>query len=243
MSNLEGKVVIITGAAGGQGKAEAQLMAKKGAKVVLADIDERGGAAADEIGENALFVRHDVSSAEGWRDLVERTVRHFGGVDGLVNNAAILEMVALPDVTPDIFERHYRINQLGPFLGMSAVLEPMRQRGKGSIVNIASVAATRGMPFHFSYSAAKWAVRGMTHSAAMELGPLGIRVNAVLPGAVMTQMLAGYSEKQLADAAAMLPLRRIGDPEDVAEVVAFLISDASAYMAGAEVAVDGGFVA
>jgi 3alpha(or 20beta)-hydroxysteroid dehydrogenase len=240
MQHLTGKVAIITGAAGGQGEAEARLFVAQGAQVVLTDIQEKGEAVASELGDAAFFVRHDVADAGAWQQVVAETLRCFGKVDVLVNNAALFNPKPLAETSAAELEQHFRVNQLGVFLGMQAVLKSMSETGNGSIINISSISGVRNIPGQFAYAASKWAVRGMTGCAAAELGRVGIRVNSVYPGLIDTPMLAGNSPETNAAYASMVPLGRMADAKEVAEVVAFLASDAASYVNGAEIAVDAG---
>ena len=181
MGRLSGKVAIITGAAGGQGEAEARLFVAEGARVAITDIQERGRQVAAELGDAAFFLHHDVSDSAAWTRVVSETLRRFGKLDALVNNAAMFNPKTLVDTSAAELEQHFRVNQLGVFLGMKAVIEPLQASKGGSIVNISSVSAMRAIPGQFAYAASKWAVRGMTGNAAFELARLGIRVNAVYP--------------------------------------------------------------
>ena len=240
MDRLSGKVAIITGAAGGQGEAEARLFVALGAKVTITDIQASGQKVAAELGDSAFFMRQDVSDGSAWTEVIAETLRRFGKVDALVNNAAIFNPKPLIDTSADELEQHFRINQLGVFLGMKSVIEPMKAAGRGSIVNISSVSGLRNIPGQFAYAASKWAVRGMTGNAAAELARFGIRVNAVYPGLINTPMLAGNTPETNARFARSVPIGRMAEPGEVAEVVAFLVSDAASYVNGAEIAVDGG---
>lgn len=241
MMSLAGKVAIVTGAAGGQGAAEAALLVRRGAAVLLTDIAEPDVEVLSELGDRAAFVPHDVACSTDWDRVVAEAEARFGALDILVNNAGIFVAAAIGDTSPELFERHYRVNQLGVFLGMRAVVPAMKRRGGGAIINIASVGAARGYPGEFAYCASKWAVRGMTRCAAHDLAPFGIRVNTVMPGAIDTPMLGGMDEQgQWID---HIPLRRIGDAEEIAETVAFLASEAAQFMTGSEVVVDGGMLA
>lgn len=242
--DLDGKVAIVTGASTGQGAEEARLLIARRARVVLADIDTvRGESLADELGHQAFFQRHDVADPHSWTDIVAATLDRYGRIDALVNNAAIYAPMCLQDTSPDDFDRFYRINQRGVFLGMKAVIEPMTRGDGGAIVNIGSAAGLRGRPSLFPYATSKWALRGMTRCAAHDLAPLGIRVNAILPGIIDTEMYRANTAERRALLEAPIPLGRIGQPDDVAGAVVFLISDAARYISGAEIAIDGALTA
>jgi 3alpha(or 20beta)-hydroxysteroid dehydrogenase len=244
MGCLDGKVAIITGAARGQGAAAARRFAEEGARVVIGDIlDDVGKELAEAIGGQAIYRHLDVSSEDDWKTVVDETLEALGGVDVLVNNAGILRFAALPDMPLVDYLQIVNINQVGTFLGMRAVAKPMMAAGRGSIVNISSVEGLAGMPYLTAYTSTKFAIRGMTKVAALELGPHGIRVNSVHPGMIETDMVkdaAGGHEVDLSPAAKRIALRRMGQPEDIAEVVLFLASDRSSYVTGAEIAADGG---
>ena len=248
MGRLDGFVALITGAASprGQGAAEGRLFAGEGAQVVLTDVvDDEGERTATSIGAAATYRHLDVTSDESWRSVVEAVCTAHGRLDVLVNNAGVWDAGTLADLTPEAYRRVIEINQVGVFLGMRAVAPHMRGRGRGSIVNISSNAGLGvNLPNlaggkALAYVASKWAVRGMTRSAALELAPFGVRVNAVYPGPVDTAMIGGGHEA----IAAGLPLGRLAGPEEIARVALFLASDESSYVNGAEIAVDGGTTA
>jgi 3alpha(or 20beta)-hydroxysteroid dehydrogenase len=240
VSQFQEKVVLISGGARGQGAAEARLLVSKGAKVVIGDVLEaEGRRLADELGENAVFLRHDVTEEADWTKAVETAVR-LGPLHGMVNNAGIYLPATLLETDVALFERHVRINQLGCFLGLKAVVGAMERAGNGSIVNISSVAGLRGSPGAFAYSATKWALRGMTKAAAIELAPRHIRVNSVHPGPIDTEMLSVRTPEQSRQRIQQVPMKRMGTAEEVAKLVVFLLSDDSAYITGAEVSIDGG---
>jgi len=239
MTSLQGKVAIITGAASGQGAAEARLFVAEGAQVVITDIGD-GDAVAAQLGDRSLFVRHDVSDEAGWADVVKQTLQRFDRLDVLVNNAGVYKPRSLVDTDTALWDLHYRVNQLGVFLGMRAVVEAMAGSGGGSIVNVSSGAGMKNVPGMFAYATSKWAVRGMTKLAASELAPLGIRVNSIHPGIIDTPMLGENTAERLKMFEDMIPMRRMGTPDEVAQLVLFLVSDASSYVTGAEVTVDGG---
>lgn len=240
MSRLQDKIILITGAARGQGAAEARLFVKEGAKVVITDVrEDEGRTLAGELGSAALFLRHDVTSETEWQRAIDAAAS-LGGLHGLVNNAGIYQPARLLDTDTALFERHMRINQLGPFLGMKLVVPLMERSGGGSIVNISSVAGLRGSPGAIAYSATKWALRGMTKGAAADLAAKNIRVNSVHPGPIDTHMLDVRTPEQNAKRLQSVPMRRMGTAEEVADLVLYLLSDESRYVTGAEVAIDGG---
>jgi 3alpha(or 20beta)-hydroxysteroid dehydrogenase len=247
---LEGRTALVTGSARGTGEATARLLAAEGARVVVSDVlDERGEAVAAQIGEAALYQRLDVTSEADWARAVECAVDRFGSLDILVNNAAILLMKALPDTELAEFQRVVAVNQVGTFLGMKAAFEPMKRAGGGSIVNVSSIDGLRTQNGLVAYCASKWAVRGMTRVAALELGRYGIRVNAVCPEAGGPEMVAEFlpegvdlEEVFAQQMPALAPQRqrsiadRVGD---VARMILFLASDESASCTGADFVVDG----
>src|SRR3954454_7658330 len=247
MGCLDGKVAIVTGAARGQGAAAARLFVAEGARVVIGDVlDDLGKQLADSLGDAAIYQHLDVSSEDDWHSVVDETVQTLGGVDVLVNNAGILRFAALPDMALEDYLRIVNINQVGTFLGMKTVAKPMIAAGQGSIVNISSVEGLAGMPYLTAYTTTKFAIRGMTKVAALELRPMGIRVKSVPPGMIETDMAKAAAGGHYVDpspAAKRIPLRRMGQSEDIAEVVLFLASERSSYVTGAETAPDGGATA
>lgn len=233
-----GKVVVITGAARGQGAAEAEALAAEGALVIATDVlDDEGAALAARLAPAVEYVHLDVTEPAEWQALAMHIESEHGRVDALVNNAGVPARGRLPDVDLDVWERTFRINVTGPMLGMK-YLVPLMPSG-GSIVNICSVAAMSG---HVAapYTSSKWALRGLSRSASLELGSRGIRVNAVMPGLVDTPMMAGASPAFEAAALADTPLGRKATPDEIAPLIVYLVSDESAYMSGAEIAIDGG---
>lgn len=247
---LEGKVALVSGAARGMGKAAAELFAAEGAKVAICDIvDDEGKALAAAIGENAVFLHLDVRSEDDWSAATAATVAAFGKLDIVVNNAGIGEMTPFADMSLDDYRRVTEINQTGVFLGMKAAIEPMTAAGGGSIINISSIDGMIAQTQVLHYVASKWAVRGMTKAAAIELAPRGIRVNSVHPGFIHTsignpagtpspegrELLESYAQK-------WTPIGRAGEPEDIAKLMLFLASDESGYSTGSEFVADGGMI-
>jgi NAD(P)-dependent dehydrogenase (short-subunit alcohol dehydrogenase family) len=233
------RVALVTGAARGQGLAIVRRLLRDGVAVLAADVlaDELR-TAVGEIGDPRVrAVDLDVTSEDSWRDAVAAAGREFGGLNVLVNNAGILARAPLAREDPGQFERLWRVNCLGLLLGMQAAVPLLEKAGQPAIVNNLSNVAVRAFTRHASYTSSKWAARGLTQAAAIELAELGIRVNAVLPGPVDTPMHDARTIERLRGAT---PLGRIGTPDDIAEVVAFLASPAAGFMTGAEVIVDGG---
>lgn len=239
MGRLDGKVAIITGAARGQGEVEARLFAAEGARVVLGDVlDAEGAAVAAELGDAAAYTHLDVGDESQWSAAVALAEERFGPVSVLVNNAGVLHFAAVHKTDPADFERVWRINLHGAFLGIRAVVPSMVRAGGGSIVNISSTAGLQGQPFLSAYVASKWGLRGLTKTAAIDLGRKGIRVNSVHPGGIDTPMLAGTDPD--APFYKRLPIGRVGTSDEVARAVLFLASDEASYTTGAELAIDGG---
>jgi 3alpha(or 20beta)-hydroxysteroid dehydrogenase len=243
MSRLEGKVALITGAARGQGAAEARLFVAEGARVVMGDVlDDEGKATADELGDAAIYRHLDVTSEEDWRDAVADAVDRFGGLHVLVANAGIsLGQRTILDTPVDDYRRIIEVNQVGTFVGVRTAAPAVIASGGGSMVLISSINGIFGVGGSSAYSSSKWAVRGLTKVAAMEFGSSGIRVNSVHPGAIDTVMLSPPGKIDIRPAvAAMSPMQRVGQPEEVAELVCWLASDASSFCTGAEFVIDGG---
>jgi NAD(P)-dependent dehydrogenase (short-subunit alcohol dehydrogenase family) len=240
--DLEGRAAVVTGAARGQGRAIARRLAAAGARIVAGDVlTEELAALDDELGDAVVTGALDVRDAASWESLLERGAAAFGRVDVLVNNAGVLRVRRIEHETPDDFENVWRVNCLGPFLGVQAALPHLRAAGGGAIVNTLSTAAFTAWSHHGAYVSAKFALRGLTKVAALELAVDGIRVNAVVPGPIATPMVLRDDDAEARDRlGASTPLGRIGEAEDVAEAVAYLVSDRSSFVTGAEITVDGG---
>lgn len=240
MNRFENRVYLVSGGARGLGEAQARGLVAEGAWVVIGDVlTEAGQMLAAELGPACVFQSLDVTSEAQWSDAVAMAER-MGALHGLVNNAGVYKPVALVDTDAAEFERHTRINQLGTFLGMRAVVPALQRTGTGAIVNMSSTVALRSAPNSIAYTASKWAVRGMTKAAALELAPSNIRVNSVHPGPIDTNMLDVRSREENLRRVQQLPMKRLGTKEEIAGLVLFLLSDASLYMTGSEVAMDGG---
>lgn len=246
MVELQNKIALISGAARGQGAATARLFVALGARVVIGDIlTGEGEALARELGEAGVFTPLDVTSKADWQKAVAVAEQAYGGLDILVNNAGIIKVGSIDAMSEEDFMQVVNTNLLGCFLGMQAALPLLRRSRAAAIVNISSTAGIEGVPGVSAYVASKFGVRGISRSAALELGHAGIRVNSVHPGLIDTAMVnapefAGADRK---GTIAALPIPRIGEPVDVAHMVAFLASDAAAYCTGAEYLVDGGAMA
>ncbi|WP_423798074.1 glucose 1-dehydrogenase [Neobacillus sp. SAB-20_R2A] len=243
MARLKGKVAIITGAAQGMGASHARRFVEEGAKVVLTDLnEEKGSQFASELGENALFFKQNVTSAEDWANVVAKAEEKFGPVNILVNNAGITMAKSILETTEEEYRRIVDINQVSVFLGMKTVIPSMQKAGGGSIVNISSINGIVGGAV--GYTDTKFAVRGMTKAAAMECSHYGIRVNSVHPGVIATPMVVQEDTKAAVEEFAKhIPLKRVAQPEEVTNLVLYLASDESSYSTGAEFIVDGGITA
>src|SRR6476661_1024884 len=241
---LDNRVVVVTGGARGQGAAEVEALAREGATVLATDVlDEEGQVLAEKLTAEGLAVdyRHlDVRSPEEWAALAAEIDSVHGRVDALVNNAGVAARERLPDVSLDAWQRTFDINVTGPMLGIQALVPLMRPGS--SIVNICSVAAMAGHAAA-AYTSSKWALRGLTRTASLELGERGIRVNAVMPGLVDTPLMASASPAFTDAALAEIPLGRVGQVADIAPTIVFLVSDDAAYYNGAEIVIDGGLTA
>ena len=251
MGRLDNKVAFVSGAARGMGQSHCRVFAAEGAKVVVADIlDDEGAGVAADIGPSAVYQHLDVTSEDEWAAAMDAVMETFGRLDVLVNNAGIAESSPLAELTLESYRRVTEVNQTGVFLGMRAAIGPMTESGGGSIINISSIDGLIGMNNLTSYIASKWAVRGMTKTAAMELGTLGIRVNSIHPGFVRTHM--GSTDEMPPEevhehlevySARMAPIGRAAVPEEISRLALFLASDESSYSTGSEFVADGGFTA
>jgi 3alpha(or 20beta)-hydroxysteroid dehydrogenase len=229
MGRLDGKVALISGGARGQGACEARLFAAEGAKVMVGDVlDDEGDALAREL-------------TSEWSAIVAEAVERFGQLDILVNNAGIFRILPMMQTSLDDYRQINDVNQIGVFLGMKAASPALVERGGGSIVNISSIAGLRGSQASFAYSASKWAVRGMTKCAALELAPFKVRVNSIHPGIIDTPMAQEFVKFGVLEAVReRIPMGELAQPEEVARLALFLASDDSTYCTGAEFIVDGG---
>ncbi|MGF1599621.1 MAG: SDR family NAD(P)-dependent oxidoreductase [Acidimicrobiales bacterium] len=245
MTRLQGKVAIVTGAARGQGEAEAKLFASEGATVVVTDVLGPEGERVAE-GCGGTFMHHDVSSEEAWERVVAETMAAHGRIDILVNNAGIFHRAKLIDHSLDDFRRIIDINTIGVFLGMKAVAPTMMAQESGSIVNISSIAGLVGAPGSIGYGASKFAVTGMTKTAAFELARYNVRVNSIHPGMIDTQMIqevADGDQGRLDRMAASTPMRRSADPSEIAALALYLAADESSFSTGSAFVADGGVTA
>lgn len=247
-NRLVGKVALISGAARGQGEAEARLFVQEGAKVVLGDIlvDQGQKVAADITaqGGQAIFVTLDVTQEEAWQKAVETAIRTYGKLDILINNAGIFRTEGVEATSMELWNQVIAVNQTGVWLGMKYAVPAMRKAGGGSIVNISSGAGIIGTGMAAAYHGTKGAVRLLTKTAAIEYAKDNIRINSVHPGVVDTEMVRGLMQNEGMQAiVASHPLGRIGTAEDIAYGVLYLASDEASFVTGAELIIDGGFTA
>jgi 3alpha(or 20beta)-hydroxysteroid dehydrogenase len=248
MGQLDGKVALITGGARGMGKAHVRRFLDEGAKVVFGDVlEEEGAKLAADLGDGARFVRMDVSREDDWQHAAETATATFGALNVLVNNAGILRHKTIEDMTVDEFRTILDVNLVGQWLGVKTVTAPMREAGGGSIINVSSTEGFIGAAGLAAYSASKFGVRGLTKSAARELGRYGIRVNSIHPGGVLTPLtMQDDIVSATADSAdafmKALPLGRMGRSQEVSGLIVYLASDDASYCTGSEVLVDGGML-
>lgn len=250
---LDGRVAIVTGAARGTGAATARRFVDEGAQVLLADVlDDQGQEVAAELGDRAVYQHLDVTRPDDWAAAVAAVIEQFGDPGVLVNNAAILDVGAIADTAPDLVSRIVAVNQVGPYLGIQAVIEPMKRLGGGSVVNVASIDAIEGSNGVAAYTSSKWGLRGLTKAAAVELGCHGIRVNTVCPGGgsrEMTDPFVAQAIERLKERTERLPDRPIppfnrrGELRDYVNAIVWLAGDESAYVSGIDLTVDGAFTA
>jgi 3alpha(or 20beta)-hydroxysteroid dehydrogenase len=233
------RVALVTGAARGQGAAIVKRLAKDGFRVAACDllVDELAATVESVGGDGAIAIQLDVTSEEQWQAAAAAVIDRFGSLTTLVNNAGVLLWASLSDETAAGFENSWRVNCLGPFLGIRAVLPYLREAEGAAIVNTCSTGAIRPFPTHAAYGSSKWALRGLTQVVAAELASSGIRVNAVFPGPVETPMLDEATQARLAERAVQ---GRLGKPMEIADAVAFLVSEQASFITGSELVVDGG---
>ncbi|MES1923751.1 SDR family NAD(P)-dependent oxidoreductase [Salinisphaera sp. T31B1] len=237
-NNWPDRTVVVTGGARGQGAALAAKLVARGCRVVVGDVrEDEGRALAERLGAQCEFVVLDVADPDSWQAL-KTVVARTGRLDGLVNNAGIFDPRPILDTDVALFQRHVAVNQLGTFLGLKFAAE-LADGADLSVVNISSISGLRGTG-GAAYTSTKWAVRGMTKMAAAELAEHGIRVNSVHPGLIDTKMIEAIDPDRLARRTAQIPMQRRGSEDEVVDVVLFLLSPASRYVNGAEIAVDGG---
>lgn len=237
-NSLEGAVVLVTGASRGMGAEHVRGLVEAGAKVVATDVlDDEGEALAEELGDQVVYTRLDVTDEQQWRDAVALAESTFGPVQHLVNNAGVLTVGGVEDLDPAAWQRTLDINLTGCWLGMHVTVPSIKRAGGGSIVNVSSTAGLQGYAGLGAYVASKWGLRGLTKAVALELGPQGIRVNLIHPGPIRTPMIDGIDES----VAATQPIARIGEPAEVTAMLLFLLADAT-YSTGHEFVIDGGAV-
>ena len=236
MGRLDGKVALISGGARGIGAATATRMLQEGAKVMLADVlDEDGAALAAQLGDGARYIHLDVTKPADWEQAVGETVSSFGGLSILVNNAGIVNFGRIDDYPHEQWARIIDVNLTGVFNGIKAAAPALARSSPAAIINVSSIAGLRGYEQLAGYTASKFGVRGLTKSAAMDLGGLGIRVNSVHPGVIQTPMTEGMTFDT-----GHVPLHRIGQPTEVADLAVYLAANESSFVTGAEFVIDGG---
>lgn len=245
MADMSNITALITGAVSGIGKASAQKFIDEGAKVIITTDRKvtEGQKLADKLGNNALFLKQDVSSWDDWQRVISEGEAKLGPINALVNNAGMGIMKTIDDITPEEYDKVIKINQYSVFYGMKAILPSMRRAGGGSIINISSIGGLVGMADSIAYGASKFAIRGMSKDAAFELADEKIRVNSVHPGLIETPLIKDIPQESSDAVQQVIPMKRLGQPKEIANVVAFLASDESSYMTGAEVTADGGYTA
>lgn len=239
---LRGEIALVTGGSRGIGAAISTGLATAGATVCIAGGSrEHGRALADDLGAPHIYIEHDVGSVDSWTNLIDRVRSEIGEVTLLVNNARILDPAGdISSTSPENFERHFRTNQLGVFLGMRAVAPAMKESRTGTIINMSSIGGHRGYADQIGYSATKWAVRGMTKCAAVELGPYGVRVNSIAPGFISTGMIDVMPTEKIEAVTTATPLGRRGEPREIAGAVVFLAQPGCSFVTGTELVIDGG---
>jgi 3alpha(or 20beta)-hydroxysteroid dehydrogenase len=253
MNRFENRTVIVTGGARGMGASQARGFIAEGANVVIADVlEEDGRTLADELGEHAIFLRMDITDEADWAATVALAEDAFGPVSVLVNNAAIVRTGMLEETQPAVWRKVIDVNLTGTFLGMRAVVSSMRKAGGGAIVNISSALGLIAMPLQATYVASKWGVRGLTKTAALELGRDNIRVNSIHPGGIRTPMTdesrgpagtpGGAFDAAMSSSLATYAIPRIAEPDEVTRLVLFVASEEASFSTGSEFVVDGGMV-
>jgi len=243
MERLKDKVIIITGAAQGMGKAHAERALAEGAKVVITDINEEKGKAVEaELKDNIMFIKHDVSNEQDWQKVISHTLEKWNQIDVLVNNAGITYNMKMEDVSHDDYMKIVNINQVSVFLGMKSVAPVMKEQKKGTIINVSSMNGLVGGAI--GYTDTKFAVRGMTKAAARELSPFNIKVNSIHPGVIHTPMLNQEGVKEAVEKfKETIPMRRVAQTSEVSNLIVFLASDEASYSTGSEFVIDGGITA
>lgn len=243
MERIKDKVMIITGAAQGMGKVHAECAIAEGAKVVITDInEEKGNEVAKQLGEKALFIKHNVADEEDWKHVIKETYDKWGRIDVLVNNAGITYNMKIDEITLEDYMKIININQVSVFLGIKYVSEIMKTQKSGTIINISSMNGLVGGAI--GYTDTKFAVRGMTKAAARELSPYNITVNSVHPGVIHTQMLEQPGVKEAVEKFKQtIPMRRVAEAKEVSHMIIFLASDEARYSTGSEFVIDGGVTA